>query len=227
MRGTMPRIPTLFLCAALLAACQNPVLAEEPVKAPAARLQASESGGLRTAILAGGCFWGVEAVFSHVDGVTSVISGYHGGKDSDARYGKVSAGLTDHAEAVKITYDPARIRYDELLRIFFAVVADPTQLNRQGPDTGRQYRSAIVPTTPVQDKVARAYIAQLADAKLWQRPIVTRIEREKRFYPAEDYHQDFALKNPQNPYIMRWDAPKVRAFQTLFPQDYRARFQRG
>lgn len=221
------RASSIVFSAALLTSCQNPAFAEEPVRTPAAKLQAKEAGGLRTAIFAGGCFWGVEAVFSHVDGVTSAVSGYHGGTKADADYRKVSAGLTDHAEAVKITYDPAKVRYDELLRIFFGVVADPTLVNRQGPDTGRQYRSAIVPTTPVQDKVARAYIAQLGDAGLWDKPIATRIEAEKRFYPAETYHQDFALKNPRHPYILRWDAPKVKALQAIFPDDYRASFKRG
>ena len=219
--------PLLGIGAALLAACQVPALAEEPVRTPVADLQVKETGDTRTAIFAGGCFWGVEAVFSHVDGVKSAVSGYHGGSKADADYEKVSAGATDHAEAVRIIYDPAKVRYDELLRIYFAVVADPTQLNRQGPDSGRQYRSAIVPTTPAQARVARAYIAQLEEADLWSKPIVTRIEAEKTFYPAETYHQDFALKNPRHPYIMRWDAPKVRALQALFPQDYRASFRRG
>jgi len=221
------RASSIVFAAALLASCQNPAFAEEPVWTPAAKLQAKETGGLRTAIFAGGCFWGVEAVFSHVDGVTSAVSGYHGGTKADADYRKVSAGLTDHAEAVKITYDPSKVRYDELLRIFFGVVADPTLVNRQGPDTGRQYRSAIVPTTPVQEKVARAYIAQLGDADLWDKPIATRIEAEKQFYAAETYHQDFALKNPRHPYILRWDAPKVKALQAIFPDDYRASFKRG
>ena len=221
------RAPLLAIGAALLAASQVPALAEEPVRTPVAELQVKETGDTRTAIFAGGCFWGVEAVFSHVDGVKSAVAGYHGGSKADADYKKVSAGATDHAEAVRITYDPAKVRYDELLRIYFAVVADPTQLNRQGPDSGRQYRSAIVPTTPAQERVARAYIAQLDKADLWAKPIVTRIEAQKAFYPAETYHQDFALKNPRHPYIMRWDAPKVRALQALFPQDYRASFQRG
>ena len=221
------RAPLVAIGAALLAASQVPALAEEPVRTPVAELQVKEAGDTRTAIFAGGCFWGVEAVFSHVDGVKSAVAGYHGGSKADADYKKVSAGATDHAEAVRITYDPAKVRYDELLRIYFAVVADPTQLNRQGPDTGRHYRSAIVPTTPAQARVARAYIAQLDKADLWAKPIVTRIEAQKAFYPAETYHQDFALKNPRHPYIMRWDAPKVRALQALFPQDYRASFQRG
>lgn len=219
------------LAAAMLAlgatACQQPAwAAEKVVEAPMAKRVAQEKG-LKTAIFAGGCFWGVEGVFSHVRGVKSAISGYHGGTERAAKYDIVSSGVTDHAEAVKVTYDPQVIRYDQLLRIFFSVVADPTQLNRQGPDTGRHYRSAIVPTTPVQEKVARAYIAQLTDAALWTRPIVTRIEEEQTFYPAENYHQDFALKNPDHPYIVRWDVPKLRALKALFPGDYRASFKRG
>jgi len=201
-------------------------LAEEAVRTPIAKVQSAETG-LRTAIFAGGCFWGVEGVFSHVKGVTSAVSGYHGGTKADATYARVSDGRTGHAEAVKVTYDPAVVRYDELLRIFFAVVADPTTLNYQGPDRGTHYRSAIVPTSAEQARVARAYIAQLGAAKLWSRPIVTRVEPMKAFYPAEGYHQDYMLKNPDNPYIRRWDAPKVRALRSLFPEDFRASYRKG
>jgi len=197
------------------------------MRTPPAAIKSDESGRTATAIFAGGCFWGVEGVFSHVDGVTSAVSGYHGGSRADATYRKVTSGRTGHAEAVKVTYDPSRVRYDELLRIFFAVVADPTTLNRQGPDRGTQYRSAIVPANAQQDRVARAYIAQLGKAGLWDKPIVTRVEPQKRFYPAEAYHQDFMAKNPQHPYIKRWDAPKVRALRNLFPGDYRPSFRRG
>ena len=196
------------------------------VNAPQAKRVAKEGTGLKTAIFAGGCFWGVEAVFSHVKGVKSAVSGYHGGTERQADYKLVSSGVTDHAEAVKVTYDPQVIRYDQLLRIYFSVVADPTQLNRQGPDTGAQYRSAIVPVSAEQNAVARAYIAQLKAARLWDRPIVTRIERAQGFYPAEGYHQDFAAKNPRHGYIVRWDAPKVAALKRLYPGVYSARFQR-
>ncbi|HEX2793778.1 MAG TPA: peptide-methionine (S)-S-oxide reductase MsrA [Croceicoccus sp.] len=178
-------------------------------------------------MFAGGCFWGVEGVFSHVRGVTSAVSGYHGGSRADARYDRVSAGKTTHAEAVRITYDPAVVRYDELLRIFFAVVADPTTLNYQGPDRGSHYRSAIVPTSAEQARVARAYITQLGAAKLWSKPIGTKIEPLKAFYPAEGYHQDYMLKNPDNSYIRRWDAPKVRALRAIFPDDFRASWRKG
>ena len=166
-------------------------------------------------------------MFSHVRGVGGAVSGYHGGGRVDARYERVSAGSTAHAEAVRITYDPAVVRYDELLRIFFAVVADPTTLNRQGPDRGTQYRSAIVPTSAEQASVAQAYIAQLGAAKLWPKPIVTKVEPLKAFYPAEAYHQDYMLKNPDNSYIRRWDAPKVRALRAIFPEDFRASWRKG
>jgi len=212
--------------AALLAAC-SPALAEEPVRTPAAALQAKESGRTSTAIFAGGCFWGVEGVFSHVDGVKSAVSGYHGGSPATANYTQVSAGSTRHAEAVKVTYDPTVVRYDELLRIYFAVVADPTQLNRQGPDRGPQYRSALAPLNAEQAKVARAYIAQLGKAKLWDRPIVTKIEKAGRFHSAEDYHQDYLAKNPRAAYIQRWDMPKLRALKAYFPDHYRTSYQRG
>jgi peptide-methionine (S)-S-oxide reductase len=213
--------------AALLTSCQRPALAEEGVRTPAASLRSVESKGLQTAIFAGGCFWGVEAVFSHVDGVTSAVSGYHGGTSTDANYAAVSAGRTSHAEAVKVIYDPSVVRYDELLRIYFGVVADPTLLNRQGPDRGAQYRSAIVPVNAMQAKTARTYIAQLEKAGLWDSPIVTRLERLEKFYPAEKYHQDFAARNLRHPYIVTWDAPKLRKLRAIFPAEYSTSFRRG
>jgi peptide-methionine (S)-S-oxide reductase len=213
---------------ALAAACQQPATAAESVLlAPAAQRQASEPNRLQTAIFAGGCFWGVEGVFSHVVGVTSAVSGYHGGGRSTAQYERVSGGNTGHAEAVRVTYDPSRVRYDQLLRIFFSVVTDPTQLNRQGPDVGSQYRNALVPTTEEQRLVASAYLAQLRASGLWKAPIVTRIESFQRFYPAEGYHQDFMLDNPEHPYIVRWDEPKVAALRRLFPGQYKRAFTRG
>jgi len=210
-----------------LTACQQPAdAAETAVTAPAAQRIARESG-LRTAIFAGGCFWGVEGVFSHMRGVTSAVSGYHGGSARTADYESVGAGGTGHAEAVKVTYDPAVVRYDQLLRVFFSVVADPTTLNAQGPDRGTQYRSALVPMDAEQRAVATAYLAQIGAAGLWSRPIVTRIEAYRRFYPAEAYHQDFMARNPRNPYILRWDAPKLEAFRTLYPGLYRKAFVTG
>lgn len=224
----MKRIAALLLAGSLaLSSCAGPaVAAEEPVETPAAARIAKEEKGLKTAIFAGGCFWGVEGVFSHVKGVKSAVSGFHGGNAASAKYDIVISGVTDHAEAVKITYDPAVVRYDELLRIFFAVVADPTLRNRQGPDVGAHYRSALVPTTKEQAAVARAYLAQLGKSGLWDKPIVTRIERYKAFYPAEGYHQDFMAKNPRHGYIVRWDKPKVAALKAMFPTHYRSGFLR-
>ena len=218
----------LLIGAALAAsACTGPAIAAEEVfDAPVATRQANERG-LQTAILAGGCFWGIEAVFSHTRGVTSAVSGYHGGSADDATYSRVSGGRTGHAEAVKITYDPTVIRYDQLLQILFSVGADPTLLNRQGPDHGTQYRAAIVPTTSEQRAVATAYVRQMNQSSVWDEPIVVQVEREQRFYPAETYHQDFADKNPDNAYIKRWDAPKVEALRENFPSVYRASFRKG
>ncbi len=221
-----------FLLSALLAltACQ-PVTAAAPresaVLAPAARSPAREAPGTRVAIFAGGCFWGIEAVFSHLRGVKSAVSGYHGGARRTAEYEAVNTGTTGHAEAVRVTYDPAVIRYDQLLRVFFSVGADPTTLNRQGPDEGTQYRSALVALDPEQRRAAQAYLDQLGAARLWNGAIVTRIEPYKAFYPAEDYHQDFAAVNPNHAYIRYWDAPKVAALKRLFPDLYKPAFTRG
>ena len=222
----MHKIAVLLAAASLgLSACAGPaVAAEEAVNAPAATRVAKEEKGLKTAIFAGGCFWGVEGVFSHVKGVTGVVSGYHGGTKASARYDVVSSGVTDHAEAVKVTYDPSVVRYDQLLRIFFSVVADPTLKNRQGPDVGTQYRSALVPVNAEQTAVAKAYLAQLGKSGLWKKPIATKIEPYKAFYAAESYHQDFMLNNPKHGYILRWDAPKIAAFKKMFPSFYRASF---
>lgn len=188
---------------------------------------AHEPAGRRVAIFAGGCFWGIEAIFSHLKGVTSAVSGYHGGKRETANYQAVSDGGTGHAESVRVTYDPAVIRYDQLLRVFFSVGADPTLLNRQGPDSGTQYRSALVPLDAEQRRVAQAYLDQLGAARLWRGPIVTRIEAYSRFYPAEDYHEDFAAVNPNHGYIRYWDAPKAAALRRIFPDLYKAAFTRG
>jgi peptide-methionine (S)-S-oxide reductase len=210
-----------------LAGCQQPAIAgEATVAAPMAKRIANEGKGLKTAVFAGGCFWGVEAVFSHVKGVRSAVSGFAGPSRSGADYETVSSGTTGNAEAVRVTYDPSVIRYDELLRIYFSVIADPTLRNRQGPDSGTQYRTALFPLGAEQSAVAKAYLAQLAAAHLWSRPIVTTIERGG-FYPAEAYHQDFALKNPDNPYIRRWDAPKVAALKAMYPRLWQAGFTKG
>lgn len=221
-RATAFLVPLL----ALAAACQQqPALAgEHVVRAPAAKLAAHETGGLQTAIFAGGCFWGVEGVFSHVKGVTSAVSGYFGGASRTATYKQVSTGDTRHAESVRVKYDPAVVRYDQLLQIFFSVIADPTQLNRQGPDHGTQYRSALVPLDAEQSKVAKAYLKQLSGSGLWDKPIVTRIETRGNFYPAEKYHQDFMAEHPDHPYIIYWDVPKVAALKKLYPEQYKAQF---
>lgn len=224
----MRRKALILPLAAIAASCQQPVTASDrPVDAPAADRRADEPPGLKYAIFAGGCYWGVEGVFSHVQGVTGAVSGFHGGTSRDASYDKVSAGGTGHAEAVRVTYDPTKVRYDQLLRIFFSVVTDPTQLNRQEPDVGKHYRSALVPLSAEQRAVATAYLAQLRGARLWDGPIVTQIEAHRRFYPAEAYHQDFMLKNPKHPYIQAWDVQKVRALQRQFPAQYRASFTPG
>lgn len=204
-----------------------PAQAETVLVAPEAAVKANETPGLKTAVFAGGCFWGMEAVFSHLKGVKSVVSGFEGGARKDAHYERVSEGDTGHAEAVRITYDPAKIRYDQLLQVFFGVASDPTELNRQGPDTGTQYRNAIVPLSPEQRRVTAGYLAQLKVLNLWKRPIVTAVEPDKGFFPAEDYHQDFALKNPDHGYIKRWDAPKVAALKRLYPQFWQSTFTRN
>ena len=200
--------------------------AEEVFDAPVAARQASETG-LQTAIFAGGCFWGIEGIFSHTRGVTSAVSGYHGGTANTANYRQVTTGLTDHAESVRVTYDPSIVRYDQLLQILFSVGADPTLHNRQGPDRGAHYRTAIVPTTAEQRAVATAYLRQMGRSGVWDDPIRARIEDYRRFYPAEDYHQDYMLNNPNSGYIRRWDAPKVEALRENFPGLYRSRFRTG
>ena len=177
-----------------------------------------------TAVFAGGCFWGVQTTFERIKGVTGTTAGYSGGTKQTANYSDVSSEKTGHAESVKVVFDPARISYGTLLRVFFSVVHDPTQLNRQGPDVGTSYRSVIFYTTPEQEKIAKAYIAQLDAAKAFPKPIVTQVVPLEAFYEAEDYHQDYAEKNPDNPYIQVCDIPKVHALQAQFPelfQDYR------
>jgi len=197
--------------------------AEKATIIPMPRVRATETGKRAVAIFAGGCFWGVEGVFEHTKGVISVSSGYHGGTKRSASYKLVSAGLTDHAEAVRVVYDPQQISYDKLMQIFFSVVADPTMLNAQGPDRGKHYRSALVPMNAGQAKAARAYIAQLEKGRYWTRPIVTRVEAYKAFHPAETYHQDFMQKNPRQGYIVRWDKPKLANLKRHFPAQYRAK----
>lgn len=224
----MKRLTLAMMGAALLtAACQQPAFAEGSMATPEAAVQARETPGLKTAIFAGGCYWGIEAVFSHVRGVSSAVSGFHGGSAATADYDRIGRGDTGHAEAVRVTYDPQVVRYDQLLQIFFAVGTDPTQLNRQGPDTGSQYRSALIPLNREQSRVAAGYLAQLGVLDLWHRPIVTKVESYRRFYPAAEYHQDFARKNPDHGYIRRWDAPKVEALKRMFPGFWKSGFTAG
>jgi peptide-methionine (S)-S-oxide reductase len=201
--------------------------AEEPKIIPAPKLKAAETGKQRVAVFAGGCFWGVEGVFSHVKGVKSAVSGYHGDGKANANYDEVSSGATRHAESVRVVYDPAQVSYGQLLQVYFSVVADPTLLNRQGPDTGRQYRTALVPVDKAQAQVARAYIIELEKSGAWKKRIVTTVEPYKAFYPAEGYHQDFMFKNPDHPYIVRWDAVKVANLKRAFPALYTAKPARG
>ena len=193
-------------------ACQ----ADKAVPIPVAKVDAPVAGKSAVAVFAGGCFWGMEAVFEAVKGVKSVTSGYAGGTAATATYAQVTTETTGHAEAIRITYDPSVVSYATLMRVYFAVAHDPTQLNRQGPDRGPSYRSAIFPGSPAQRAAAQAYIAQLGAAKAFPRPIATRIETGV-FYPAEDYHQNFMQKNPRHPYILQWDVPKLAAFRAGFP----------
>ncbi len=195
--------------------------AEEARRAPPPAVDEPVSGSREVAVLAGGCFWGVQGVFQHVDGVASAVSGYTGGAAATAHYDMTSQGDTGHAESVEIAFDPARISYGKLLQIYFSVAHDPTELNRQGPDEGTQYRSAIFPTSAAQAEVAKAYIAQLNAARTFGAPVVTTIEPGKTFYRAEAYHQDFLAQNPTYPYIVFNDLPKIANLKRLFPELYR------
>jgi peptide-methionine (S)-S-oxide reductase len=196
--------------------------AEPPVVVPPPALDnLRKDGALQTAVVAGGCFWGMQGVFEHVRGVHEVLAGYAGGARPTAQYEEVSTGRTGHAESVQITFDPREVTYGELLRIYFSVAHDPTQLDRQGPDSGSQYRSAVFYADATQQRIAENYIAQLNQSKSFAAPVVTRVDALKGFYPAEGYHQDFYLKNPQYPYIVINDLPKIRNLKVLFPQYYR------
>ena len=189
--------------------------------AGAALAAPAKPAATQTAVLAGGCFWGVEGVFEHMRGVRGVVSGYAGGDSSAATYEKVGTGRTGHAESVRITFDPNEVSYADILRVFFSVAHDPTQLNRQGPDTGTQYRSAVFYTSDAQRDLARSYIAELDKSGKFSRAIVTRVDPLEAFYPAENYHQDFIAKNPRNPYVLINDLPKIRELERLYPEYYR------
>ena len=219
LSGSVPGVLKLLLTTLLLCGCAK--AAEQATVVPAPLVDNPKATGpLQTAVLAGGCFWGVQGVYQHVHGVRNVLSGYAGGEKSTAQYDTVSGGRTGHAESVQITFDPQEVSYGELLQIYFSVVHDPTQLNRQGPDVGTQYRSSIFYVDDTQKKVAEAYIQQLDKAKLFRGAIVTRVDPNKGFYPAEAYHQDFLVNNPRYPYIVFNDLPKVRNFKQLFPKMY-------
>ena len=204
-----------------LAALSRPS-SHSPIAVPEAAVTSSPATpGLQTVVLAGGCFWGIEAVFEHVKGVTDAVSGYAGGTKEQADYETVSTGTTGHAESVKVTFDPTKVSLEKLLQVFFSVATDPTQLNRQGPDVGPQYRSVIFFADEDQARIARAYIDQLTKAKVYPRPIVTQVVKLQGFYPAEEYHQNFAERNPTYPYIVYNDAPKVANLKKQFPDLYR------
>jgi peptide-methionine (S)-S-oxide reductase len=217
----------LSLCAAAIGALAITAFIAAPSRAsedavviPAPAVDVPASGSIQTVVIAGGCFWGVQGVFQHTAGVVNAVSGYAGGNKSTADYNTVSTGTTGHAESVQIKYDPKQISYGKILQIFFSVAHDPTQLNRQGPDSGTQYRSAIFTTGDEQKKVADAYIAQLNAAKVYKRPIVTKVGALEGFFPAEAYHQDYLTLHPNQPYIAYNDIPKVENLKKIFAQNY-------
>lgn len=222
LRRALPLRAIAALAAGAIVAQCAPAQAESVVKLPAATVDPAVKAKRATAVLAGGCFWGVEGVFSHVKGVISVESGYHGGSAATARYELTHDGKSGHAEAVRIVYDPSQVSYGTLLRILFSVVADPTLKNRQGPDTGSQYRAAIVPLDTNQRRVATAYLAQIGRGGYFAKPVVVPVEAYRHFYRAEASHQDFMRRHPRNGYIVRWDAPKLAALKRLYPDRVRA-----
>jgi peptide-methionine (S)-S-oxide reductase len=219
--------PALFIAALLVLAmvglkgAPSDAEAARAIPAPALDEPAGDTAP-QVAVFAGGCFWGVQGVFQHVAGVTAAVSGYTGGAKATAEYETVSTGSTGHAESVQVTYDPRKVSYGRLLQIYFSVAHDPTELNRQGPDTGTQYRSALFPMNVEQARIAKAYIAQLDQAHVFKTAIVTSIEPDRTFYPAESYHQDYLTRNPTNPYIAYNDLPKIDALKRTYPQLYRA-----
>jgi peptide-methionine (S)-S-oxide reductase len=222
---SLSQFSRLSLCAlgalALTALAARPLFAaEDAVVIPAPTVDVQATDGTQTAVVAGGCFWGVQGVFQHTAGVVNAVSGYAGGSKATADYNTVSTGSTGHAESVEIKYDPKQISYGKILQIFFSVAHDPTQLNRQGPDSGTQYRSAIFTTSDEQKKVADAYIAQLNAAKVYRKPIVTKVGPLEGFYPAEAYHQDYLTLHPSQPYIAYNDIPKVENLKKLFAANY-------
>lgn len=212
--------PILGITAAIAMAVYSSSSAAAPLPDPVVDIPLAKATGVQTAVIAGGCFWGVEGVFEHVKGVTRVVSGYSGGAADTANYRQVTSGRTGHAESVRISYDPARISYGQLLKVFFSVAHDPTELDRQGPDTGPQYRSAIFYASEDQKRVADRYIAQLQQARVFPRPVVTQVVPLKEFYDAEAYHQDYLAKHPNQPYIVINDLPKISNLKRQFPSLY-------
>ena len=224
---TLPPRKTAIVALAPLALVAAIALARLPAQAadtaqvlPAPAVDVPATDGPQTAVLSGGCFWGVQGVFEHVHGVRKVLAGYAGGSAATANYETVSEGDTGHAESVQVVYDPTQISYGRILQIFFSVALDPTQVNRQGPDYGTQYRSEVFAATPEQSHAAAAYIAQLNQTKVFARPIATRVDPLSGFYPAEGYHQDYLERHPDQPYIAFNDIPKVENLKRLFPESY-------
>jgi len=222
IRRYLPALAVLALGVAAFLFWHSPLYGAEAavILPPPALDNPKVAGPSQTAVISGGCFWGVQGVFQHVKGVQKVVAGYSGGDRSTAQYETVSDGNTGHAESVKITFDPAQVSYGQLLQIAFSVVEDPTQVNRQGPDAGTQYRSEIFYADDTQKRIAEAYIAQLNQAKVFARPIATRVDALKGFYPAEGYHQDYLVNHPHQPYIAAFDLPKVENFKRTFPSLY-------
>ena len=214
--GVMALVTLLLSCGA------NADAVNKTIPAPDVDTPAAEATKPQVAVLAGGCFWGLQGMFEHVQGVTRVVAGYSGGDRATAHYEMVGTERTGHAESVEITFDPKKISYGQLLRLFFSVAHDPTELDRQGPDRGPSYRSEIFFASASQERIARAYVQQLTKAKVFASPIVTKIEPLKGFYAAEDYHQDYLIHNPQQPYIVYNDLPKIEALKQVYPQAYRA-----
>jgi peptide-methionine (S)-S-oxide reductase len=222
-RARVSGLVVVVLFVGALARATLPAVAQEglALPAPAVDIPANQASS-SVIVLAGGCFWGVQAVFQHVTGVSNAVSGYAGGAQNTATYEQTNDGTTGHAESVQITFDPRQVSYGQLLQVFFSVAHDPTQLNRQGPDVGTQYRSTIFPASAEQAAVAKAYIAQLNRTRAFKKPIVTTIEMDRTFYTAEKYHQDFLVRNPRHPYIVYNDLPKIENLKRLFPDMFRA-----
>lgn len=219
--GSLRWVALLLMGSLAINACLPAAEPATMIPAPVFDEPAASRAATETAVLAGGCFWGVQGVFQHVKGVVEATSGYTGGASNTAHYDDVSTGTTGHAESVQVTYDPKQISYGGLLQIYFSVAHDPTQINRQGPDSGTQYRSAVFPRDAMQQKIAAEYIAQLGQAQVFGEPIATRIEMGKKFYPAEAYHQNFLTLNPTYGYIVVNDLPKIEHLHSVFPQRYR------